>query len=106
SASASGPSGNGVERFQAEGPAGLEDRSSRPHRLRAPTPEATCEQIVQLRRRRWTAKHVAETVGVSPATVSRVLRRAGLHAGHERSRGSGWELVHVCIDDASRLAFT
>ncbi len=31
--------GKWVRRFQAEGPEGLQDRSSRPHRLRNPTPE-------------------------------------------------------------------
>jgi transposase len=34
-----------VERFQAEGSEGLVDRSSRPHRLRAPTPEASVQRI-------------------------------------------------------------
>ena len=142
--------GKWVERYQAEGPAGLDDRSSRPHRLREPTAQATCEQIVELRRQRWIGRQIAAAAGVSPATVSRVLRRAGLsrlrdlepaepvrryqrqepgelihldikklgrfdkighritghHAGHDRSRGSGWEFVHVCIDDASRIAFS
>ncbi len=67
--------GKWVERFQAKGAAGLEDRSLRPHRLREPTAQATCEQIVELRRRRWTGKQVAQAAVVSPATVSRVLRR-------------------------------
>ena len=139
-----------VERFQAEGPAGLEDRSSRPHRLHRPTPEAICQRIVELRRQRWTGAQIASEVGVSPATVSRVLRRANLsrlrdllpveparryehdapgdmihldikklgrfaraghrvtghYPGHPTSEGAGWEFVHVCIDDASRLAFS
>jgi len=139
-----------VNRYQAEGAAGLEDRSSRPHRLRAATPEAVCRRIVELRRRRWTGAQIAGQVGVSPATVSRVLRRAGLSRlrdlvpaeparryehdapgdmihldikklgrfaraghrvtghfpGHPTSDGAGWEFVHVCIDDASRIAFS
>ena len=93
---------------------------------------------------------IAKEVGVSPATVSRVLRRAGLsrlkdiepaepvrryerehpgemihidikklgrfervghritgdRTGPSSSRGFGWEFVHVCIDDASRIAFS
>ncbi len=32
-------------------------------------------------------------------------RITGLHANVHRSRGSGWEFVHVCIDDFSRLAY-
>jgi transposase InsO family protein len=142
--------GKWVARFRAEGLAGLEDRSSRPHRLRRPTPQATCERIMELRRRRWTGKQIAAATGVSPATVSRILRRAGLsrlrdlepaapvrryqrqhpgelihldikklgrfdspghrvtgsRVGQSKSRGIGWEFVHVCIDDASRVAFS
>jgi transposase InsO family protein len=137
-----------LARFQAEGVAGLMDHSSRPHRLRQPTPAATVAEIAALRRQRWTGKQIAAAVGVSPATVSRVLRRLGLNriqalepvapihryerqhpgelihidikklgrfdqVGHRitgdfqsRSRGAGWEFVHVCIDDASRVAFS
>jgi transposase InsO family protein len=134
-------------RFRAEGAAGLLDRSSRPHRLRQPTPDAVTEQIAALRRQRWTGDQIARQVDVSPATVSRVLRRLGLsrlenlaptppirryeraspgelihidikklarfdQVGHRitgeragQSRGAGWEFVHVCLDDASRIAF-
>ena len=139
-----------LARFRAEGAAGLADRSSRPHRLRRPTAPAVCQRIVELRRRRWTGRQIAATLAVSPATVSRVLRRAGLarlrdlepaepvrryqrqqpgelihldikklgrfdtpghrvtgsRVGQSRSRGIGWEYVHVCIDDASRVAFS
>jgi transposase InsO family protein len=139
-----------VARFEVEGPGGLVDRSSRPQRLRRPTPEAVCARILELRRQRWTGKQIAKETGVSPATVSRVLSRAGLNrmrdlepaeppvryqyetpgglihidikklgrfdrTGHRitgkrtgmaSSRGSGWEFVHVCIDDASRVAFS
>lgn len=138
-----------VDRYRREGLAGLGDRSSRPHRLRQPTPQASVEMIAQLRRQRWTGKQIALEVGVSPATVSRVLRRLGLNklsalepepirryerenpgelihldikklgrigsVGHRitgrrtgvvnRNLGIGWEFVHVCIDDASRVAF-
>jgi transposase InsO family protein len=33
-------------------------------------------------------------------------RITGYHAGVHRSRGIGWEVLHVAIDDASRLAYT
>jgi hypothetical protein len=52
---------------------------SRPHRLRQPTPQAVVEEIERLRRQRWTGKHIAAETGVSPATVSRLLRRLGLN---------------------------
>ena len=55
-----------VERYQAEGPAGLEDRSSRPHRLRQPTAQARCERIVELRRQRWTGRPIAAAAGAQP----------------------------------------
>ena len=63
----------------AEGLAGLEDRSSRPHRLRQPTPREVIEKIERLRRQRWTGKPIAADAGVSPAKVSRILRRLGLN---------------------------
>src|ERR1051326_3359010 len=67
-----------VDRYRREGLAGLQDRSSRPHRLRQPTPATVVEEIERLRRQRWTGKQIAVQVGISPATVSRVLRRSGL----------------------------
>ena len=139
-----------LQRHRTEGLAGLGDRSSRPHRLCRPTPRPIIDQIAELRRQRWTGKQIAATVGVSPATVSRVLKRLGLNklkaldpvqpirryqrqnpgemihidikklgrfervghritgdrTGQSNSRGIGWEFVHVCIDDASRIAFS
>jgi len=139
-----------LARYRAEGPVGLADRSSRPHKLRKPTPPAIAEQIAALRRQRLCGKQIAATLGVSPATVSRVLKRLGLSRlrdleppepvrryerehpgelihidikklgrfervghritgdrhGQSNSRGVGWEFVHVCIDDASRVAFS
>ena len=68
-----------VDRYRCEGSVGLQDRSSRPHRLRRPTPQAVVDQIEKLRRQRWTGKQIAAETGVSPATVSRVLRRLGLN---------------------------
>jgi len=31
-------------------------------------------------------------------------RITGRHPGHYRSRGAGWEYVHVCVDDCTRIA--
>src|SRR6266446_2264045 len=67
-----------VERFAVEGAAGLADRSSRPHRLYRPTLEPIADRITELRRQRWTGKQIAQETRVSPATVSRVLKRFGL----------------------------
>src|ERR1700736_2059666 len=67
-----------VARFTDAGIAGLIDRSSRPHRLHRPTAKSTARRIEALRRQRWTGRQIAKETGVSPATVSRVLRRLGL----------------------------
>ena len=68
-----------VARYQAEGPEGLADRSSRPHHQPPATPAHIVSRITALRRQRQMGVQIVRTVGVSPATVSRVLRRAGLH---------------------------
>jgi transposase len=68
-----------VERFCADGVDGLRDRSSRPLSLPSQTAPATCAAIEALRRQRYTGNQIAVDVGVSPATVSRVLRRLGLN---------------------------
>jgi transposase InsO family protein len=139
-----------VKRFRAGGVEGLRDRSSRPHSSPSQTPPATCASVEALRRQRHTGKQIAAEVEVSPATVSRILRRLGLNrirdlepaaperryeretpgeiihidikklgrfervghritgdrTGQSNSRGVGWEFVHVCIDDHSRVAFS
>lgn len=68
-----------VERFNVEGVAGMVDRSSRPRRSPKATGQAMIERIVKLRRQRLTGRHIARQVGVSPATVSRVLQRVKLN---------------------------
>jgi len=139
-----------TDRFKAEGQDGMADRSSRPCLSPAKTDQALAQRIITLRRQRLTGRHIALQTGVSPATVSRVLKRAGLsrmkdmepaepviryeypepgglihldikrlgrferighritgdRTGQSNARGVGWEYVHVCIDDASRIAFT
>jgi transposase InsO family protein len=67
-----------LKRYQQEGPAGLADRSSRPTRVRCPTPPEKVAEVERLRRRRLPGKEIALRLGVSPATVSRILRKARL----------------------------
>ncbi len=101
-----------VDRYHREGLAGLNDRSSRPHRLHRPTPEAIVGQIEAFRRRRYTGKQIATETGVSPATVSRVLRRLGLNKlsalepvepvrRYEREKPG--ELIHLDIKKLGRI---
>jgi len=54
-----------VGRFEQEGPAGLHDRSSRPHRLYRPTPQPVIDRIESLRRQRLPGKEIAAMVGVT-----------------------------------------
>src|SRR6266581_8031437 len=104
--------GKWVVRFIAEGPAGLVDRSSRPHRLYRPTPEATTERIEALRRQRWTGKQIAQETAVSPATVSRVLKRLGLSRMKDLEpaapiiryeRKAPGEMIHIDIKKLGRF---
>lgn len=71
--------GKWIERFEAEGVEGLRDRSSRPHSSPSQATPAVCAAVEALRRQRHTGKQIAAEVGVSAATVSRILRRLGLN---------------------------
>jgi len=65
-----------VARFDAEGEAGLYDRSSRPHRSPTRTSSDIAEQVVALRRaHRRGPDWIAAEVGISPRTVTRILNR-------------------------------
>ena len=67
-----------IGRFEREGPAGLEDRSSRPHHSPTRISERRISWIERLRRRKWTGKRIARRVGIAVSTVSRWLRHLGL----------------------------
>lgn len=137
-----------LSRYDAEGEAGLKDRSCRPHRLRTKTPRRLVERMLKLRRRKKAAWEISAELGVPTSTVSRHLQAEGLgrlwrieeaeappqryehgyagslfhvdakrfgkidgvgHAIHgnrrKRARGVGWEVVFVCVDDYTRLAY-
>lgn len=65
-------------RFLAQGQDGLADASSRPVRSPKAIAPAKAMAIVELRRKRLTQARIAQALGVSASTVSRVLARAGL----------------------------
>jgi transposase InsO family protein/transposase-like protein len=65
-------------RYLAQGTAGLADKSSRPERSPRAIDPAVALSIVELRRKLFLQARIASQLGVSKATVSRVLRRAGL----------------------------
>jgi transposase InsO family protein len=101
-----------VERFRALGVEGLRDRSSKPLSSASQTPLATCAAIEVLRRQRYTGKQIAKEVNVSPATVSRVLKRLGLNklAALEPAepvrryeRETPGEIIHIDIKKLGRF---
>ena len=67
-----------VRRYLQEGGAGLRDRSSRPHHSPRATWSSRVVLVLDLRRQHRPAYHIARATGLSPATVSRILRRARL----------------------------
>jgi leucine-zipper of insertion element IS481 len=67
-----------VARYRLEGEAGLSDRSSAPRRVASRTAEERIAVIVKLRRLRFTAAEIAETLGMALSTGSGILTRLGL----------------------------
>jgi hypothetical protein len=53
------------------------------------------DKIARLRRQHWAGKQFARASGVSPATVSRVLRRLGLNRLNALEPGSGAALGKI-----------
>jgi transposase InsO family protein len=67
-----------VRRYRQEGTPGLRDRSSRPQRSPKTTSSSRVGLVLELRRQHRPAYQIAQSTGLSPATVSRILRRARL----------------------------
>lgn len=99
-------------RYQAEGAAGLVDRSSRPHRSPRATPRWRRRQIVRLRAARRSSLEIAAALGMPLATVVQVQRRLGwrrlppavprppVHRYQRRVPGA---LVHLDIKKLGRI---
>ena len=67
------------DRFLAEGPDGLRDRSSRPRRSPARTPEETAGEVRRLRvGYRWGPARIGYQVGLAASTVHRIITDSGL----------------------------
>ena len=67
-----------LARYLAQGEAALCDKSSRPNKSPNAIEPSKALAIVELRRRCMLQARIASALGVSKATVSRVLARAGL----------------------------
>lgn len=136
-----------LARARAEGPSGLEDRTTRPAHSPTRLSRSKLERISALRVQRLTAEQIAERLRLPRSTVSKHLSVLGLgklppvhppppvvryereqpgeliHIDtkklgrfqrlghrvtgnrHQCSEGAGWDFLHVCVDDASRLAY-
>lgn len=101
-----------VERFKAGGAEGLRDRSSKPLSSPSQTPLATCETIEALRRQRRTQAAIAAELQLSPATISRVLKRRGLsllsaiepaEPRPRYERNTPGEIIHIDIKKLGRF---
>jgi len=102
-----------LARFLAAGVAALADKSSRPAKSpRAIRPNVALA-IVELRRKLFTQSLIATYLGVSKATVSRVLRRAGLSRFSDLApvevvqryeREAPGDLLHIDIKKLGRFS--
>lgn len=54
-------------------------RNTRPHRCFRPTSSTSIEKVLALRRLRYNGWRIARDTGLSWATVSRIMRRAGMN---------------------------
>lgn len=104
--------GKWVERFRDEGVNGLQDRSSRPLSSPSQTPATTCTAVESLRRQRYTGHQIAAELGISPATVSRILHRLGLNRlsalepaepVRRYERDHPGEMIHIDIKKLGRF---
>ncbi|WP_417252093.1 leucine zipper domain-containing protein [Castellaniella sp.] len=68
-----------LRRFRDEGPAGLQNRSSRPLRCLHETSVAIVRATAAQRHARRTYRQIAQSQGIAPSTVGRWLGRLGLN---------------------------
>ena len=111
-----------LARFDAEGDAGLEDRSSRPLSSPTRTPAAVEERVIAARRElRVGPDRLADATGVPARTISRILRRhqvpylcecdpltgevirSSKHTAVRYERDTPGELIHVDVKKIGRI---
>jgi transposase InsO family protein len=101
-----------VKRYREGGVEALRDRSSRPRRLRQPTSAELVTRVEALRRERWTGVRIAQTTGLSRATVSRILVRLKLNKAKmlepkvaivRYEREAPGDLLHIDIKKLARI---
>jgi transposase InsO family protein len=109
-----------IRRYQAEGPAGLEDRSSRPHRIAQRTSPEVEATVLALRAERHRGPvFLAGELGLVASTVGRILARHQVPAlsaidpitgealrrrgGPRYERARPGELLHVDVKKLGRV---
>jgi transposase InsO family protein len=101
-----------VRRYRESGVGGLADRSSRPHRSPRSIPAEMIERVGRLRRERWTGVRIAQSTGLSRATVSRILTRLKLNKAKmlepkipivRYEHAAPGDLLHVDIKKLARI---
>lgn len=101
-----------LQRFETEGEAGLMDRNSRPRKTRSTMNDELRARIERLRRARMPMRTIAQVVGRSVATISRVLAALGLsslkalepHRPVVRyERGTPGEMLHLDTKKLGRI---
>jgi len=99
-------------RYLIDGAEGLLDKSSKPAKSPRTIDPAVALAIVELRRKLFLQARIASYMGVSKATVSRVLRRAGLsklsdlrpqEVVQRYEREAPGELLHIDIKKLGRF---
>ena len=103
-----------LRRYGAEGEAGLEDRSSRPHRSPRALPRAQVDAILVARHKlRFGPHRLAPIVGVPRSTIGDVLTRQGLSRLRDQDGPTGipvryvrerpGELLHIDVKKLGRI---
>jgi len=101
-----------LRRFRGEGIAGLQDRSSRPRCSPRALSVATRQAVIDMRHQRRTGCFIARRLGISAATVSRVLRAVHLSRWHQLEpptpivryqREHPGELIHLDVKKLGRI---
>jgi transposase InsO family protein len=91
-----------IKRFESDGEAGLETRSSRPHTMPTKTAAEVEQKVLAARREHRRGQDwLAPETGVAPRTVARILRRHGVAYLRECDPMTG-EVIRASMATANR----
>jgi len=101
-----------LRRYRTQGPVGLLDRTCRPRCSPRRVPAERVAEVIALRRQRRTGRFICQHLGISAASVSRILRRAHLSRWRDLEpcspvrryqREHPGELLHLDIKKLGRI---